>query len=497
MSLINVSNLTFSYEGSYDNIFENVSFQIDTDWKLGFIGRNGRGKTTFLYLLLGKYAYSGNISSTVKFEYFPYDVEDKSLYTIEVMKSICTECMDWEIFREISLLDVQEDALYRPFNTLSNGEQTKVLLAALFLTASCFLLIDEPTNHLDIDARNVVQNYLKSKKGFILVSHDRSLLDQCVDHILSINKTNIEIQKGNFTSWWENKSLQDNYELAENKKLLNEIGRLSSAARRSSNWANKVEKSKYGKTNSGSKLDRGYVGHKSAKAMKRAKSIESRQKKAIEQKSELLHNIEQYDDLKISTLGYHKECLIEAKDLSLFYGDKEICRDLNFRINIGDRVAIVGKNGSGKSSILKLINGENITHTGNLILGSGLKTSYISQDTSFLKGNLTEFAYNSGIDETLFKTILRKLDFSRVQFDKNMEDYSDGQKKKVLIAKSLCESAHLYIWDEPLNYIDIFSRIQIENAILEYCPTLLFVEHDDTFCSKISTKNINLGLWRF
>lgn len=98
MSLINVSNLTFSYEGSYDNIFENVSFQIDTDWKLGFIGRNGRGKTTFLNLMLGKYAYSGNISSTVKFEYFPYDVEDKSLYTIEVMKSICTECMDWEIF---------------------------------------------------------------------------------------------------------------------------------------------------------------------------------------------------------------------------------------------------------------------------------------------------------------------------------------------------------------------------------------------------------------
>ncbi|HIA6876892.1 TPA: ABC-F type ribosomal protection protein Lsa(E), partial [Staphylococcus aureus] len=365
MSLINVSNLTFSYEGSYDNIFENVSFQIDTDWKLGFIGRNGRGKTTFLNLLLGKYAYSGNISSTVKFEYFPYDVEDKSLYTIEVMKSICTECMDWEIFREISLLDVQEDALYRPFNTLSNGEQTKVLLAALFLTASCFLLIDEPTNHLDIDARNVVQNYLKRKKGFILVSHDRSLLDQCVDHILSINKTNIEIQKGNFTSWWENKTLQDNFELAENKKLLKEIGRLSYAAKRSSNWSNKVEKSKYGTTNSGSKLDKGYVGHKAAKAMKRAKNIESRHQEAVLQKSELLHNIEQYDDLKISPLEFHKECLIEANDLSLSYGDKEVCSNLNFRVNIGDRVAIIGKNGSGKSSILKLINGDDIKFTGN------------------------------------------------------------------------------------------------------------------------------------
>lgn len=158
------------------------------------------------------------------------------------------------------------------------------------------------------------------------------------------------------------------------------------------------------------------------------------------------------------------------------------------------RVAIIGKNGSGKSSILKLINGDDIKFTGNFMLASGLKISYISQDTSYLKGNLSEFAYNNKIDETLFKTILRKLDFNREQFDKNMVDFSAGQKKKVLIAKSLCESAHLYIWDEPLNYIDIFSRIQIEKMILEYCPTLLFVEHDDAFCNNICTKNINLGL---
>lgn len=227
--------------------------------------------------------------------------------------------------------------------------------------------------------------------------------------------------------------------------------------------------------------------------MKRAKNIESRQQEAISQKSELLHNIEQYDDLKISPLDFHKECLIEANDLSLFYGDKEICSDLNFRVNMGDRVAIIGKNGSGKSSILKLINGDDIKFTGNLMLASGLKISYISQDTSYLIGNLSEFAYNNKIDETLFKTILRKLDFNREQFDKNMEDFSAGQKKKVLIAKSLCDSAHLYIWDEALNYIDIFSRIQIEKMILEYCPTLLFVEHDDAFCNNIYTKNINLN----
>ncbi len=295
--------------------------------------------------MLGKYAYTGNISSSVDFEYFPYDVEDESLYTIDIMKSICTECMDWEILREVSLLDVQEDALYRPFNTLSNGEQTKILLAALFLKSSRFLLIDEPTNHLDIDARKAVRNYLKYKKGFILVSHDRNLLDECIDHVLSINKTN-EIQKGNFSSWWENKILQDNFEVAENKKLIKEIGRLSHSAKRSENWSYKVEKSKFGSKNSGVKPDKGYVGHKSAKAMKRAKNIESRQQKAISQKSKLLHNIEQYDELKISPLDFHTNCLLGANNLSLFYGGKEVCSDLNFRSTLVIELPLSGKMGA-------------------------------------------------------------------------------------------------------------------------------------------------------
>ncbi len=203
MSLINVSNLTFSYDSSFDNIFENVSFQIDTDWKLGFIGRNGRGKTTFLNLLLDKYEYSGTISACVDFEYFPYVINDKTRNTLDIISCINNTALEWEIIREFSLLNMSEDILYRPFNTLSNGEQTKVLLAVLFLKENNFLLIDEPTNHLDIAARKTVSKYLNNKKGFILVSHDRNFLDSCVDHIISINKTNIELQKGNFSSWWE------------------------------------------------------------------------------------------------------------------------------------------------------------------------------------------------------------------------------------------------------------------------------------------------------
>ena len=152
MSMIKIEDLSFSYPSSSDPVFEHVSFQIDTDWKLGFTGRNGRGKTTFLNLLLGNYEYSGRILSSVEFDYFPYPVRDKNRLTVEILEEVCPDAAEWQIVRELSRLGIQEEVLWRPFGTLSNGEQTKALLAALFLNEGHFLLIDEPTNHLDAEA---------------------------------------------------------------------------------------------------------------------------------------------------------------------------------------------------------------------------------------------------------------------------------------------------------------------------------------------------------
>lgn len=492
MSLINISNLTFSYDGSYDTVFENVSFQIDTNWKLGFTGRNGRGKTTFLNLLLGKYEYSGTISASVDFDYFPFEVTDLSQNTEEVIRSVCPDYELWRVCKELALLEVPEEVLYRPFETLSNGERTKVLLAALFQNDNHFLLIDEPTNHLDMNARKIVGDYLNGKKGFILVSHDRAFLDRCVDHILSINKTNIEIQKGNFSTWQQNKERQDSFELAENERLKKDISRLNEAAKRTADWSDSVEKTKYNTRNSGIRPDRGYVGHKAAKMMKRSKVTEGRQQKAIEEKSGLLKNIETAEDLKIQPLRHPQNRLVTVCGLSASYGDKIVCSGIDFTVNQGDRIAIIGRNGSGKSSLLKLIKGDSIDHTGTLVTASNLIISYVSQDTSFLQGNLKDFAQSRQIDESLFKAILRKLDFSRLQFEKDMSDFSEGQKKKVLLAKSLCQQAHLYLWDEPLNFIDVLSRIQIENLILTFQPTMLFVEHDKSFVDSVATGSVAL-----
>lgn len=169
-------------------------------------------------------------------------VEDEACDTIRVTEGIVSRHEHWMLQRELSLLDVEEEVLYRPFSTLSNGEQTKVLLATLFLKENHFLLIDEPTNHLDMNAREKVGQYLNSKKGFILVSHDRMFLDQCIDHILSINKNNIEIQKGNFSTWQQNKERQDRFELAENEKLKKEIKILAAAARRRQTGRTRLKK---------------------------------------------------------------------------------------------------------------------------------------------------------------------------------------------------------------------------------------------------------------
>ena len=486
--LINISNLTFCYDGSYDDIFKNLSISIDTDWRIGLVGRNGKGKTTLLKLLMNEYEYSGTINAPVSFDYFPFNVENKELDTLDVLLQINSQVYEWEVLREFSFLDLKEEILYRKFSTLSNGEQTKALLSILFLKQNGFLLIDEPTNHLDIQARKVVAKYLKSKKGFILVSHDREFLDESVNHILAINKNNVELQKGNYSSYEYNKKLVDNFEIKQNDKIKKDIKRLDNSKKNIAIWSDKIEASKIG---NGS-VDRGFIGHKSAKMMKRSKNVEKRIDKYIEEKNSLLKNIDISEDLKIHCLEYYKDELIKLNNVQIFYDNNQILSNINFTVNSGDRLFLIGKNGTGKSSLLKLIMGENINYKGNINIGKNLKISYVFQDVSNLKGSLKDYINKFNINETLFKTILRKLDFSRDMFDKNLETYSQGQKKKVLISKSLAEEAHLYIWDEPLNYIDILSREQIENLILKFKPTIIFVEHDSRFIENLATKIINI-----
>ena len=427
----------------------------------------------------------------------------------ELLEHMKADCELWRVCCELERLCMDAEVLYRPFGTLSQGERTRVMLAVLFSGTHDFLLIDEPTNHLDQASRETVKAYLAGKKGYILVSHDRDLLDACVDHVLVLNRQTIEIQNGNFSSWWENKRRKDAFSQMENEKHQKEIGKLKAASARSRQWADRSERSKIG-------VDpvkeqnlvgrRPYIGMKTKKMQSRVRQMERRIDREIEAKEGLLKDVEQIADLKLMPMKHHKDCLIRVREYGLSYEGTSgpVFDGLCFTVHQGERVFLCGENGCGKSSLIHVVLADRapdrqeafrklgLVERGILETASGLVISYVNQDTSFLKGSLREFCRDRGLEESLFCAVLRQLDLERTQFTKPMEDYSEGQKKKVLLAASLMTPAHLYLWDEPLNYIDVFSRMQIEKLLLACRPTMLVVEHDVRFRETVATEVVEL-----
>lgn len=488
---IDVKNLTFGYEGTDVLLFEDVSLRIDTSWKLGLIGRNGRGKTTFLKLLRGELTGSGSITGCPEFVSFPFEIEDEYTLGLDVIRQIAPIAQDWEIRREMNYLELDEDVLYRPYCLMSGGEKTKLQLISLFLDDFRFPLIDEPTNHLDEHGRKITASYLKRQKGFILISHDRTFLDEATDHTMAINKTNVEVSPVSFSTWWDEMKRREKFEETQNERLKKDIARLRKSEEAAERWSSISESKKIGfdPTKVEKSISRrSYEGAKAAKMMKHAKVMENRYEKKIGEKSQLLKNQEHKEALKITGIHHHADLFIKANNLILKYDGNPICSPINFELHQGDKLSLSGINGCGKSTFLKMLGGlnpENFTFDGELIMAPNLKISYVHQDTSTLSGTLRDYAFEVGADLTQLITILRKMGFSKDNLEQDISSYSEGQKKCVLIAGSLCCEANLFIWDEPMNYIDIYIREVLEELLLESDITLLCVEHDRSFKDKV------------
>lgn len=491
-----VINLSFTYDGSFTPVFTNLNFSFDTSWRTGLIARNGRGKTTLLRLLTGELSGQGRLEMPLKPVLFPFPVEDPQQLTLFVMQSAAPDAQDWQLIREMNLLRVEEDVLYRPFDTLSQGERTKILLAALFAReeAGVYPLIDEPTNHLDAHGRALVADYLRKKDGFLLVSHDRAFLDRAIDHVISLNRADVWVMQGNYSTWEQRLNQQNEYELGQNERLKKDISRLEESARRAAAWSARAEKDKFHVPESVAAItDRGFAGAKAASMMKKATNTLRRREKAIEEKSALLHNVERVGELKLTNLRHPKDTLMTVADGQIVYDGRTVCQNVAFTLRQGERVALVGPNGCGKSSILRALLGQNDALSGDVHVAANLVVSYVPQRTDDLHGSMRDFISEAGIDETLFKAILRNMDFGRELFERPIDQMSQGQRKKLLLARSLCIPAHVYVWDEPLNYIDVFSRVQLEKLLRQFLPTMLLVEHDAVFLERLATKTVTLS----
>ncbi|HFI0785931.1 TPA: ribosomal protection-like ABC-F family protein [Streptococcus suis] len=496
MTTIEIKNLTFGFDVQTTNLFEQTNLTIQSEWKLGLIGRNGRGKTTLLKLLMGEYTYSGKIEHQLNFTYFPQKVQDKTQLTYYVLQEL-SDFEQWKIERELNLLQVDSDILWRPFHSLSGGEQTKVLLALLFVDDVNYPLIDEPTNHLDVMARQQVAAYLKAKKqGFIVVSHDRSFVDEVVDHVLSIEKSQLVLYQGDFSVYEDQKGLRDQFEQEQNVKLKKEIGRLKQTAAEKAEWSRGRERDKLGSPNkpgSGAIYDTGAIGARAARTMKRSKAIVKRMEDQATEKEKLLKDMEYIEPLSMNYQVTHRKKLLTVQELQLSYGERKLFSPLTFDINQGDRLAIQGPNGSGKSSVIQhllgIFQGE---VTGEVIQPQGVTISYVRQNYEDNRGTLQEFAEEHHLSYQELLNNLWKLGVERKVFQNRIEEMSMGQRKRVELAKSLATPAELFIWDEPLNYLDVFNHKQLEEVIQLVQPTMLIVEHDRTFLNKVATKIIPL-----
>lgn len=508
MSAIIISEMSYSYTDFFEPIFKNITASIDTDWKAGLIGRNGRGKTTLLKLIHGTLIPdSGKIIKQINTEMFPYEVKTSYTNTMDVLKELAggfssmeerLEDMDilqryideggfeieGRIKKELYHMRISEEVLSRDFALLSGGEQTKILLIALFLRKNAFILLDEPTNHLDIIGQETVATYLSKKSGFLLVSHDREFLDKVTNHIISINKADIAIEKGNYSTWRFNKDIKEEFEFKTREKLENEIISLERRAGEARNWANVANQQKYdfashARTNG----SRAY--------MRQAKSSEKKAQDNLDEKKSLLKNYEKVKSLKLTQGTLREECLVKVSYLTYGYTKRMLFEDFSFEIYSGDRVWIKGENGTGKSTLLKIISGRienmSVSRTG------GLKIAYASQEPLLKEGYINDvFHWQLPEEQERFHALCKSFDLPPKYFMRPLETYSSGELKKVEIAKALSTDNQLLLLDEPLNYMDIYFREQLEKAIMQYKPTLCFVEHDIRFGENVANVLIEL-----
>ena len=232
--------------------------------------------------------------------------------------------------------------------TLSGGERTKLQLAALFASDYDYLLLDEPTNHLDQVGRKQVANYLRQKTtGFIITSHDREFLDQIIDHTLVIERSQLILERGNYSAYFKQKKRRDQEAITTNQQLKADIKKLKQSQQRQQ-WANRAE----GEKKNNSHADKGFLGAKAAKMMKKSVTINNRIEQTINDKQGLLNNIDSTTPLSLNLQRDHHQTLLAVKDVTLSFSDHQLFDPLNFTVKRNEQVALSGRNGTGKSSLI-------------------------------------------------------------------------------------------------------------------------------------------------
>lgn len=514
MALLQASNITKTF--GIDKIIEDASFIIEEQDKIGLVGLNGAGKSTLIKILVGEIPHdSGDIfiSRGTKMGYLAQENLEGFGTIGEALKSIFKEQIETEKKLRQLEISMSKPEIYNdtdklnslmeeystlseafknqggyeiqsrikgvlnglgfedestPISVLSGGQKTRLALARILLKSPDLLFLDEPTNYLDINSIEWLENYLKDyTKAFLVVSHDRYFLDKITTKIFELDNHRISVYNGNYTDYVKQRQTKLILEEKNEELRQKEIERLEKSIQTFRSHRNFIQ------------------------AESRRKMLENLLPQSISQNSS-----SPSIKIKFKTNKSSGKEVLKIENLSFAYNNTEIIKSANLKVYRGDRIGIVGPNGIGKSTLLKLIAGELEPKEGKIDFGHQVKAAYFEQEHIELSSDNTILSevwdVAPALTLTEIRTFLGSFLFSGDEVEKNIDVLSGGEKSRIALAKAILQGANLLLLDEPTNHLDIISKEKLEEALNEFDGTIIAVSHDRYFLSKISTR-----IWEF
>lgn len=461
MLKLNVLNISKAYLDK--EVLKNISFTVNNNERIGIVGRNGCGKTTLINIILGEVLPDiGSVDIKTSIGYLP---QANEAHDISLSGIVNNKDLSKDIRRLINELEL-EKLKDKDISLLSGGEKTKLMFVSAVMGKPELLILDEPTNFLDWKSIEIMEEYLRKYKGaLIAISHDRVFLDNIAEEILEINKGELNRYKGNYTWYREQKDKEEEREKIEYIKYKKKQKALRQAAQGIMDKANKL--------NATSQND--YLRGRNKKLAKRSKSILKRIEKLQEVDKPFIEK-EVYISFDEADTG--SPILVNGENITKSF-DRLLFKDINFQVNRGQKIALIGDNGTGKSTLINIILGRT-GFDGNIRINSSTKIGYLSQEFEGFDFDNTVIDEMKKItdDLSLIRNTLGQLMIRDDDIYKKFKQLSYGEKVRVALAKLLMQEYNMLVLDEPTNFLDIPTKELIEEAIEEYNNSILFVSHD-------------------
>ena len=460
--MIQLENITKSF--GERTIFSDVTFKVADGEKLGIVGKNGAGKSTLLKIMIGAEEFdSGNIFG-LRAEDIGYAEQIPNFTKENLLAEVLTgEAQDFQARKILFGLGFSESELEKNPNNFSGGEKAKISLAKSLIAEPRILFLDEPTNHLDIYAIDFLEDFVKNYRGTVIaVTHDRHFLQNCVDKILDIENGKTTMYPGNYEKFFQLKTEKREFELKAYEKQQEEIAKAEEFIRR-----NKVR----------------------ASTAKRARSRQN-----MLDKLERLEKPHSSEVVKVSLAE-----AAESADRVLILDKinfKGVIKNFSLEIRKGDKVGLIGKNGVGKSTLLKIIVGDLKADSGEIKIGNRVAVGYLSQGHEDLNDNFTaieELVEEFNLPDEKARAELAKLDLGAEIVEKKISGMSGGEKTRIALAKLILTGANFLILDEPTNHLDLPAREAIETALKNFTGTILIVTHDRYLLDAVTSRVIEFA----